>query len=207
MTIDLMGWGDLGKEGRHLAKNLNFGSIYGLGPKSFAIKFKQNLLHNHPERDPDNLFPVAQSLMNEYFRKVPFVKPTCNKIMEVGQRRGYVKTLSGRHQRMPLDKGAYKLINYLIQGSASDLLKKGIVDAWEQGVFNVLKLHAQVHDEIVFSIPQTCEGYEACVTLYKCMTEAYPLKIPLGVDTEVGPDWGHCDMDNWSAFKQEVTNG
>ena len=207
MTIDLMGWGDLGKEGRHLAKNLNFGSIYGLGPKSFAIKFKQNLLHNHPERDPDNLFPVAQSLMNEYFRKVPFVKPTCNKIMEVGQRRGYVKTLSGRHQRMPLDKGAYKLINYLIQGSASDLLKKGIVDAWEQGVFNVLKLHAQVHDEIVFSIPQTCEGYEACVILYKCMTEAYPLKIPLGVDTEVGPDWGHCDMDNWNAFKQEVTNG
>lgn len=207
MTIDLMGWGDLGKEGRHLAKNLNFGSIYGLGPKSFAIKFKQNLLHNHPERDPDNLFPVAQSLMNEYFRKVPFVKPTCNKIMEVGQRRGYVKTLSGRHQRMPLDKGAYKLINYLIQGSASDLLKKGIVDAWERGVFNVLKLHAQVHDEIVFSIPQTREGYEACVTLYKCMTEAYPLKIPLGVDTEVGPDWGHCDMDNWSAFKQEVTNG
>ena len=108
---------------------------------------------------------------------------------------------------MPLDKGAYKLINYLIQGSASDLLKKGIVDAWEQGVFNVLKLHAQVHDEIVFSIPQTCEGYEACVILYKCMTEAYPLKIPLGVDTEVGPDWGHCDMDNWNAFKQEVTNG
>ena len=207
MTIDLMGWGDLGKEGRHLAKNLNFGSIYGLGPKSFAIKFKQNLLHNHPERDPDNLFPVAQSLMNEYFRKVPFVKPTCNKIMEVGQRRGYDKTRSGRHQRMPLDKGAYKLINYLIQGSASDLLKKGIVDAWEQGVFNVLKLHAQVHDEIVFSIPQTCEGYEACVILYKCMTEAYPLKIPLGVDTEVGPDWGHCDMDNWNAFKQEVTNG
>lgn len=207
MTIDLMGWEDLGKEGRHLAKNLNFGSIYGLGPKSFAIKFKQNLLHNHPERDPDNLFPVAQSLMNEYFRKVPFVKPTCNKIMEVGQRRGYVKTLSGRHQRMPLDKGAYKLINYLIQGSASDLLKKGIVDAWEQGVFNVLKLHAQVHDEIVFSIPQTHEGYEACVTLYKCMTEAYPLKIPLGVDTEIGPDWGHCDMDNWNMFKQEVTNG
>lgn len=204
MTIDLMGWGDLGKEGRHLAKNLNFGSIYGLGPRSFAVKFKQNLLHNHPERDPDNLFPVAQSLMNEYFRKVPFVKPTCNKIMQVGQTRGYVKTLSGRRQRMPLDKGAYKLINYLVQGSAADLLKKGIVDAWEKGVFKVLKLHAQVHDEIVFSIPQTKEGYEACKTLYECMTTAYQLKIPLGVDTEIGPDWGHCTMDNWESFKNTV---
>lgn len=201
MTIDLMDWGDLGKEGRHLAKNLNFGSIYGLGPKSFAVKFKQNLLHNHPERDPDNLFPVAQSLMNEYFRKVPFVKPTCNKIMQVGQTRGYVKTLSGRRQRMPLDNGAYKLINYLIQGSAADLLKKGIVDAWDKGVFKVLKLHAQVHDEIVFSIPQTREGYKACKTLYECMSNAYQLKIPLGVDTEIGNDWGHCDMTTWREFE------
>lgn len=205
MTIDLMGWGDLGKEGRHLAKNLNFGSIYGLGPRSFAVKFKQNLLHNHPERDPDNLFPVAQALMNEYFRKVPFVKPTCNKIMEVGQKRGYVKTLSGRRQRMPLDNGAYKLINYLIQGSAADILKKGIVEAWDKGVFKVLKLHAQIHDEIVFSIPQTKEGYEACKTLYDCMAHAYPTKIPLGVDTEIGPDWGHCDMDNWEAFEHEYS--
>lgn len=205
MTIDLMDWNDLGKEGRRLAKHLNFGSIYGLGPKSFAIKFKQNLLHNHPERDPDNLFPVAQSLMNEYFRKVPFVKPTCNKIMQVGQTRGYVKTLSGRRQRMPLDNGAYKLINYLIQGSAADLLKKGIVDAWDKGVFKVLKLHAQVHDEIVFSIPKTREGYEACKTLYECMTRAYELKIPLGVDTEIGNDWGHCDMSTWEEFENEFT--
>ena len=203
MTIDLMGWGDLGKEGRHLAKNLNFGSIYGLGPRSFAVKFKQNLLHNHPERDPDNLFPVAQSLMNEYFRKVPFVKPTCNLIMEVGQKRGYVRTLSGRRQRMPLDKGAYKLINYLIQGSAADILKKGIVDAWEKGVFNVLKLHAQIHDEVVFSIPKTKEGYRACKMLHECMVNAYSLKIPLGVDTEIGPDWGHCNMDNWNKFEEE----
>lgn len=202
MTIDLMGWGDLGKEGRHLAKNLNFGSIYGLGAKSFAIKFKQNLLHNHPERDPDNLLPVAQSLMNEYFRKVPFVKPTCNKIMQVGQMRGYVRTLSGRRQRMPLDGGAYKLINYLIQGSAADLLKKGLVDAWDKGVFKVLKLHAQVHDEVVFSIPKTKEGYEACKILYECMANAYQLKIPLGVDTEIGNDWGHCDMDTWNGFAE-----
>lgn len=205
MTIDLMGWGDLGKEGRHLAKNLNFGSIYGLGAKSFAVKFKWNLMHNHPERDPDNLTPVAQSLMNEYFHKVPFVKPTCNKIMDVGQRRGYVKTLSGRRQRMPEDGAAYKLINYLIQGSAADLLKKGIVDAWDKGVFKVLKLHAQVHDEIVFSIPKTKEGYEACKILYECMANAYQLKIPLGVDTEIGNDWGHCDMSTWEEFENEFT--
>ena len=82
-------------------------------------------------------------------------------------------------------------------------MKKGLVDAWDAGVFNVLKLHAQVHDEVVFSIPQTKEGYEACVKLRECMKNAYPLRIPLGVDTEIGPDWGHCNMKNWEAFENE----
>ena len=210
MVQEMMGWvtGDKekDKEFRHITKNLNFGSIYGLGLRSFAQKFHAQLLISHPDADPDNLIPLATSLMNEYFAKIPFVKPTCNKIMDVGQRRGYVKTLSGRRQRMPLDGGAYKLINYLIQGSAADILKKGLVDAWEKGVFNTLKLHATVHDESVFSIPETKEGYEACLQLYDCLIHSYRLNIPLGVDTEIGPDWGHCDEDNWNNFKKEVTN-
>ncbi len=208
MVQEMMGWvtGDKkkDKEFRHITKNLNFGSIYGLGPRSFAQKFHKQLLMSHPNADPDNLTPLATSLMNEYFAKIPFVKPTCNKIMDVGQRRGFVKTLSGRRQRMPLDGGAYKLINYLIQGSAADILKKGLVDAWEQGVFNTLKLHATVHDESVFSLPRTREGYEACLHFYKCLVSSYELNIPLGVDTEIGPDWGHCDEDNWNNFKKEV---
>ena len=205
MVQEMMGWvtGDKtkDKEYRHVTKNLNFGSLYCMGPKSFAARFKKPLLKAHPDADPDNLVPLATSLMNEYKKKIPFVDSTGREIINTGERRGYVRTLSGRRQRMPLDKGSYKLVNYLIQGSAADLLKKGLVDAWKAGVFNVLKLHAQIHDEVVFSIPDTKEGYEACIKLRDCMRNAYPLKIPLGVDTEIGPDWGHCDMDNWEAFE------
>ena len=207
MVQEMMGWvtgdKDRDKEYRHITKNLNFGSIYCMGARSFAEKFKRPLLKAHPDADPDNLFPLADSLMKEYKHKIPFVEPTGKAIMNTGERRGYVRTLSGRRQRMPLDKGSYKLVNYLIQGSAADLLKKGLVDAWEAGVFNTLKLHAQIHDEVVFSIPDTKEGYEACVKLAECMRNAYPLKIPLGVDTEIGPDWGHCDMDNWEVFEKK----
>lgn len=183
---------------------INHNSIYCMGARSFAKKFRIPLLKAHPDADPDNLFPLADSLMKAYKRKIPFVDPTCRLIMQTGERRGYVRTLSGRRQRMPDDGGSYKLVNYLIQGSAADLLKKGLVDAWDQGVFDELKLHAQVHDEVVFSIPKTKAGYEACVTLQECMKNSYKLKIPLGVDTEIGPDWGHCDIDNWEAFKDEV---
>lgn len=207
MVQTMMGWvtgdKDKDKEYRHITKNLNFGSIYCMGARSFAAKFKRPLLKAHPDADPDNLVPLADSLMKQYKRKIPFVDPTCRLIIQTGERRGYVRTLSGRRQRMPLDRGAYKLVNYLIQGSAADLLKKGLVDAWDKGVFKVLKLHAQIHDEIVFSIPKTKEGYKACCTLYDCMAHAYDLRIPIGVDTEIGPDWGHCDMDNWEAFENE----
>ena len=211
MVQEMMGWvtGDKSKdkEYRHVTKNLNFGSIYCMGARSFAQKFKKPLMKAHPDADPENLFPLADSLMKEYKRKIPFVDPTCRKIINTGERRGYVRTLSGRRQRMPLDGGGYKLVNYLIQGSAADLLKKGLVDAWDAGVFNVLKLHAQIHDEVVFSIPDTKEGYEACLKLKECMVNAYSLKIPLGVDTEIGPDWGHCEMENWEAFEKKWAEG
>ena len=207
MVQEMMGWvtgdEDKDKEMRHITKNLNFGSLYCMGARSFAARFKKPLLKAHPDADPDNLVSLADSLMKEYKRKIPFVDPTGRLIMQTGERRGYVRTLSGRRQRMPLDGGSYKLVNYLIQGSAADLLKKGLVDAWDAGVFDVLKLHAQVHDEVVFSIPKTREGYEACLKLKECMMNAYPLKIPLGVDTEIGPDWGHCTMENWEAFENE----
>ena len=35
------------------------------------------------------------------------------------------------------------------------------------------------------------------------MANAYQLRIPLGVDTEIGPDWGHCDMPTWKEFENE----
>lgn len=200
MTIDLMDWGSMGKEGRHLAKNFNFGSIYGLGVNSFATKFKYNLMKAHPNCPEENIKDLAKSLMDEYFTKVPFAKPTCLKIQETASSRGYVRTIGGRRQRITPDGKLYKIINYLVQGSAGDMFKKAMVDSWNAGVWKVLIPHIMVHDEMVFSIPQTREGYEACLKLIDCMQNAYNLKVPIGVDTEIGPDWGHCTEENWEQF-------
>ena len=197
------------KEARHMMKRLSFGNLYGLKAKTFSEHFKWDLLKSHPDCKQSDLFQLAENLQSEYQRKVPFIKVTNEAIMKVGQRRGYVKTLSGKRQRMPPNpsKGgddAYKLINYLVQGSAGDVFKKGVcVDAWNAGVFDVLIPHLMVHDEMVFSIPKTKKGYEACVALKECMANAYPLKVPLGVDTEIGPDWGHCKGDIWESFEKQ----
>lgn len=197
------------KEARHMMKRLSFGNLYGLKAKTFSEHFKWDLLKSHPNCKQTDLLQLAKNLQTEYQTKVPFIKVTNEAIMKVGQRRGYVKTLSGKRQRMPPNpsKGgddAYKLINYLVQGSAGDVFKKGVcVDAYEAGIFDVLVPHLMVHDEMVFSIPKTKEGYEACVALKECMANAYPLKVPLGVDTEIGDDWGHCKVDVWEAFEKQ----
>lgn len=207
MIQELMGWyfpDDKAKTKafRHVTKNVNFGSLYGLGPRSFAERFKEPLLMAHPDyKGP--VFPLAKMILEEVKRKVPFIDTTCQLIQKTGERRGYVKTVSGRRQRFPQDKKAYKLVNYLVQGSAGDIVKKAISDSWKAGVWDVLIPHNMVHDELVFSIPDTKEGYEACIKLRECMVHAYDLKIPLGVDTEIGPDWGHCNEENWEAFEKK----
>lgn len=196
------------KEARHMMKRLSFGNLYGLKAKTFSEHFKWDLLKSHPNVKQSELFQLAQDLQTQYQTKVPFIKVTNDAIMRTGQRRGYVRTLSGKRQRMPPNpsKGgddAYKLINYLVQGSAGDVFKKGVcVDAWEAGVFDVLISHLMVHDELVFSIPDSKQGYEACMELKECMTNAYSLKVKMAVDTEIGSDWGHCNGAEWKKFQE-----
>lgn len=207
MGQELMGWVWPDKKKtkifRHIMKNLGFGALYGLGPRSFAERFRDPIMVAHPDADRSNLYPVAKMLMDMYKEKVPFIDPSCKTIQKVATQRGYVKTVSGRRQRLPPDGKTYKMVNYLVQGTAGDIMKKAIVDSWDAGVWEVLTPHMMVHDELVFSIPQSKEGYEACVKLKECMCNAYQLKVPLGVDTEIGPDWGHCNEENWEEFEKK----
>lgn len=180
---------------------LDFGVLYGLGKRSFATKFRDMLLMTHPNVPETELVALAAELIQEQRDKIPFIVPTINAIKQVAERRGYVVTVGGRRQRkQPDGKRIYAMVNYLCQGSAGDIVKKAIWDSWKAGVWDVLHPHLMVHDELVFSIPQTREGYEACLKLKDCMVNAYKLHVPLGVDMEIGPDWGHCNEENWKAF-------
>lgn len=182
---------------RNLCKNFNFGSIYGLGANSFATNFKSNLQELAIERGL-TVRDLAGTLMNEYLDRASYVRPTMLAIQNKGKSRGYVRTLSGRRQRLPEDGKAYKLVNYLCQGGAADVCKKGLVDAWEAGVFNTLRMHITVHDENVASMPLTKEGVEAAEELERCMVNAYQMKVPITIDREAGWDWGHCTDDTYT---------
>lgn len=91
---------------------------------------------------------------------------------------GYVRTLAGRTQHCPHDKG-YLGLNKLIQGSAADIMKHGLVGATEQlKMVNGYPLLV-VHDEVVAEVPidKADEGLERLRLAMSQATDALELKV------------------------------
>jgi DNA polymerase I-like protein with 3'-5' exonuclease and polymerase domains len=166
---------------RKKAKVLNFGTSYFMGAKTISETFGWSL-------------DEAKELLAMYFEEVPFVKETRSHVVNVGKDRGYIKTILGRRaritERMRIERKEHSLFNRLIQGSAADLLKKAMYDAYNAGIFNVLIPHLTVHDELDVSVPNNKEGFEALDELANIMEKAIELKVPVKVDVEIGESWG-----------------
>lgn len=86
----------------------------------------------------------------------------------------------------------YKALNRKLQGSAADLLKKGMLDAFKTGLFASGRLgfpHVTVHDELDFSYnPEQKEDF---YLLKQTIEQAIPLKVPVIMDVEIGTNWGN----------------
>jgi len=166
---------------RKYAKAVNFGSMYGMGAKKCAESNGWDLEH-------------GMEIVNLYHSEMPYVRHTMNVVGDDARQRGYIVTLLGRRGRVDdwirNNGGYYKMLNKLIQGTAADVMKKGMLDAYKAGVFNVLKPHLTVHDELDVSIPQTKEGKEATKELAHCMESCVKLRVPIRADIEVGDNWG-----------------
>lgn len=191
-------------------KNINFGLIYGQTQKSLAYKAGM------ADKDADEFFST-------YHESAPYVKPTMASIAGEVQRMGYITTILGRRVRFNLwepfrhDKrnkplryadaldaygkgikraGDYKGTNYKFQGSAADVMKAGMLRAYQDGVFDVTGYpKMQVHDEIDLSvIDDSPLQNEAYAHLRYCLENAISgLSIPLYVDSGRGANWGEIE--------------
>lgn len=165
---------------RRTAKRLNFGGAYGMGIPTAAQLFGWTMSE-------------AEVFMNTYHKAAPYIKDTRNAVSRVAKQRGYIFTLLGRKARTHPSRKLHSMFNRLIQGSAADLFKKGMADAYAAGIFNVLIPHMFVHDEVDNSVPQTKEGYEALAELEYLMEKAIALDVPVKVDTHTGTNWAEAD--------------
>ena len=183
---------------RKAAKTIGLGLMYGMGKAKLANSL-------------DLPLDEASELIGTFHSKVPFLKGTVDAVMkriEHPSSGGSIRTLLGRKCRFPLwepmewgvnkalpheqaviaygsrikRSGTYKGLNRLIQGSAADQTKAGMVALHKAG-FNLI---LQVHDEVALSVRNKEEAREAA----HLMATAVNLEVPSRVDVETGPSWG-----------------
>ena len=163
---------------RQITKNAMYAKIYGAGTAKFALTagvsegeagaFLSQL---------DAAFPSLRNLQHQIV--------TTAKQRQISEGSSYVTTPYGRRQ--VADKGhEYKLVNYLIQGTAADVLKQVIVelDACDLTDYFVMP----VHDELIFDVPEG-EADELIRAVEEVMVRD-DFMVQLRVDTHVGDRWG-----------------
>jgi DNA polymerase-1 len=194
------GTADKMKRDRGVAKTINFGIIYGMGPASLCRE-----LGVAPEE--------GEEILREYHERVAFMRPLMDHYKDRARLTREVRTLFGRYRRfnrwstrsgriitsdrhLPGTRLAFTYVglNARIQGSAADIMKAAMVKVWESGACNVVGApHLTVHDELDLSSPDTPAGREAVAEIKHIMEHAATLSVPLKVDAKCGPDWGSCD--------------
>ncbi len=173
-------------EQRRAAKAINFGLIYGMSAFGLAKQLGVD------RRD-------AQDYVNLYFARYPGVKQYMDDTREQARAQGYVETLFGRRLFLPdiHSKNAATrqyaertAINAPMQGTAADIIKKAMlaVDAWLQNSGLCTKMIMQVHDELVFEVPEN-EMATVREQVVALMTNAAVLAVPLLVESGVGNNW------------------
>ena len=175
------------KDMRRKAKAVNFGIVYGQSKYGLA----KNLGISNSE---------AQEFIDKYFEHYPGVKKYMEEKKEFANIHGYVETIFGRKRYLASELMSPNFqirefaqraaINQPLQGTAADLIKMAMIEVQKQLDEKQLssKMIMQVHDELVFEVPQ--EELETVKELVvKAMELNQPLQVPLEVDVNCGNSW------------------
>jgi DNA polymerase-1 len=173
-------------EQRRYAKVINFGLIYGMS--AFGLAKALSI---------DNT--AAKNYITRYFERFAGVKQYMDDTREQAKVQGYVETVFGRRLVLPdiqNAKGAKlsalerQAVNAPMQGTAADLIKLSMVavqkalDEQQRST----KMIMQVHDELVFEVPEA-EVDWIKVEIPRLMAGVAELKVPLLAEVGVGPNW------------------
>ncbi|GAA7017785.1 DNA polymerase I [Helicobacter pylori] len=176
---------DLAKEKRSIAKSINFGLVYGMGSKKLSETLNISLNE-------------AKSYTEAYFKRFPSIKDYLNRMKEEILKTSKAFTLLGRYRMFDFTgvndyvKGNYlrEGVNAIFQGSASDLLKLGMLKVSERFKNNPsVRLLLQVHDELIFEIEEK-NALELQQEIQRILNdEVYPLRVPLETSAFIAKRW------------------
>ena len=177
---------DVTKDMRRTAKAVNFGILYGIS--SFGLS-----------EDLGIDIKTAKEFIDNYLETYLGIKEYMDKEKQDAYKNGYVKTLMNRKRvieelqnknYMVRSAGERIALNTPIQGTAADILKKAMVEIYDEFKKQGLKskMLIQVHDELVFNVLN--DEVETVKKIVKdIMENTYKLDVPLVVDIETGSNW------------------
>ena len=174
------------KDMRRNAKAVNFGILYGIS--GFGLS-----------EDLGIDIKTAKNFIDDYLETYPGILKYMEEAKAMAYKYGYVKTLMNRKRvieelnnrnYMIRSSGERMALNTPIQGTAADILKKAMVEIYDE--FNKRNLKSkmliQVHDELVFNVLN--DELEVVKKIVKDkMENTIKLSVPLKVDIEIGNNW------------------
>ncbi|MEE4315912.1 MAG: DNA polymerase I [Erythrobacter sp.] len=184
-------FGEVTRDTRARAKTINFAILYGISRWGLASRL---------EVEPDE----AQAMIDTYFQRFPGIQRYIHETLESVRAKGYSETLFGRKTWFPRinsknqaeRQGSERAaINAPIQGTSADIIKRAMarmLPALAEAGLHDVRMLLQVHDELVFELPE--ERVEAATPIIRqVMAEAalpaVELSVPLGVDIGTGLSW------------------
>ncbi|RZL37163.1 MAG: DNA polymerase I [Rubrivivax sp.] len=177
---------EVSNEQRRYAKTINFGLIYGMGAFGLAsaLGIEQKAARDYIER---------------YFTRFAGVKKYMDETKASAAELGYVATLFGRRIYLPEIRGGNgqrragaerQAINAPMQGTAADLIKLAMlqVQAELERAGKQARIVMQVHDELVFEVPEAELDWMR-TEVPRLMAGVAALKVPLLAEVGVGSNW------------------
>lgn len=172
---------------RRVAKTVNFGVIYGMS--DYGLEQATELSREE-----------SAQFIASYFEKYSGVKQYLESTKEQAKEIGYVQTLLGRRRFIPeinssnrqVREAAERMaINMPVQGTSADIIKVAMINLDREMQKRQLKskMLLQVHDELIFEVPED-ELEEMHQLVPEIMSTAVELSVPLKVDMKTGNNWG-----------------
>ncbi len=185
-------FGEVNRDTRGRAKTINFSLLYGISRWGLAGRLGISA-------------DEAQSMIDRYFERFPGINQYISQTLQKARETGHTETLFGRKTHFtritsqnPTERAGSEraAINAPIQGTSADIIKRAMARMLpalaDAGLLHVRML-LQVHDELVFELPEG-DVQAASPVISRVMAEAaeplVKLDVPLGVEIGTGKSWG-----------------
>jgi DNA polymerase-1 len=177
------------KEQRNVGKTVNFSIIYGISVFGLSDRLKISR-------------EVADTFIKKFYEAYPKIRIFMDQVLNDAKTTGYTETVLGRRRYNEMIKSNNRnlraaaereLFNFIIQGSAADIMKMVLTKIDEccgDSIDN--KLIAQIHDEYLFECKNTSDNIDLFVRkIYHIMKDVYDMGVEFKVEANIGERWGN----------------